>query len=187
MRGLLYYDITTDATAIRAQLEFSYSDSLLASRGLTEAGLVAAFFDESDLTWKSPPSVRDTVLNIIRVTTNHFSVWVIADSTQDIITGVKDLADTPDSYRLGQNWPNPFNPETRISFTLSAPGPVRISIYDALGRFVRTLVDGQRAAGEYTERWDGRDRFGRQVATGVYFYRMDAGGFLQTRKMLLLR
>jgi hypothetical protein len=88
---------------------------------------------------------------------------------------------------LHQNTPNPFNPATRIQFDLAAPGRVRLRIYDATGKLVRILVDETRPAGRYTESWMGLDVSGARVASGVYFYKLDATGFAATRKMVLLQ
>jgi predicted lipoprotein with Yx(FWY)xxD motif len=95
--------------------------------------------------------------------------------------------ETPRASYLAQNYPNPFNPTTRITFGLSAPGHVSLRIYDAAGRLVRALVDEERPVGRYEESWDGRDSGGRAVASGIYFYRLVAGGFEETKKMALMR
>ena len=103
--------------------------------------------------------------------------------------GVTD-ADTPKAPAasfLAQNFPNPFNPTTRIAFGLAAPANVSLRIYDTAGRLVRVLVEGARPAGNYSELWDGRDARGAAVASGIYFYRLQAGAFTETRKMALLR
>jgi hypothetical protein len=88
---------------------------------------------------------------------------------------------------LEQNYPNPFNPTTHIRFSMPAPGPFRLTVHDAAGRRVRTLRDGVAPAGWHDARWDGRDDAGRRVASGVYFYRLEAPGGTQARKMLLLK
>ena len=88
---------------------------------------------------------------------------------------------------LGQCYPNPFNPSTTIRFGLSERAYVRLRIYGVSGRFVRTLVDGLLGDGEHFERWNGTDSEGRTVASGVYFYRLEAGPFIETKKMVLLR
>jgi flagellar hook assembly protein FlgD len=88
---------------------------------------------------------------------------------------------------LHQNYPNPFNPATTISFDLAQPGHVRLDVFDVAGRRVATLVDGVRAAGLSRATWDGRDSHGQPVSSGVYFYRLMAGGTLQTKKMVLLK
>lgn len=93
----------------------------------------------------------------------------------------------PAVYRLGQNYPNPFNPSTVISFTMGRKGPVDISIFNALGQQVKTLVSGEVDAGTHRVVWDGIDRNGAPVASGVYFYRMVTDKFVDTRKMTLIR
>ncbi|MGB2869614.1 MAG: N-acetylmuramoyl-L-alanine amidase [Bacteroidota bacterium] len=88
----------------------------------------------------------------------------------------------PREFRLEQNFPNPFNPETAISYQLSANSFVNLVIYDLLGRKIATLVEGQMNAGDHTVRWDGS-----HLAGGVYFYRIQAGEFTQMRKMVLVK
>jgi|GEM_PF-2347483 len=88
----------------------------------------------------------------------------------------------PREFKLYQNYPNPFNPVTRITFTLPEKSPVTLKIYDALGREVAVLVSGELPAGRYTEVWDARN-----FPSGVYFYRLQAGKFSQTKKLLLVK
>jgi predicted lipoprotein with Yx(FWY)xxD motif len=104
----------------------------------------------------------------------------------DGVTGT-DTPKAPDASYLAQNYPNPFNPTTRIAFGLSAPAHVSLRIYDAAGRLVRALVNEERRAARYEETWDGRDSNGRSVSSGIYFYKLAAGSFVETRKMALLR
>jgi len=91
------------------------------------------------------------------------------------------------TFSLEQNAPNPFNPTTTIRFSVADDSHVRLIVYDVAGRRVRTLVDGNRRANVYKEVWDGTNDAGQSVATGVYFYRITAGKFVQTKKMLLLK
>ena len=93
----------------------------------------------------------------------------------------------PRRYALEANYPNPFNPQTAIRYSLAGPGRVTLAIYDVLGRRVRTLVDHSQAAGRYQVEWNGLDDQGRSVASGTYLYRLDAGSFRQTAKMSLVR
>jgi bacillopeptidase F (M6 metalloprotease family) len=90
------------------------------------------------------------------------------------------------TFSLAQNYPNPFNPSTTISYQLAKSGKVELKIYNMLGQEVRKLVDENQAVGEYTTEWDGRDYSGKVVSSGVYFYRLKAGQFVDTKKMLLL-
>lgn len=88
---------------------------------------------------------------------------------------------------LAQNSPNPFNPETRIAYSVAARGPVELTIYDVHGRRVRTLVRETKEAGPYVVAWDGRDDAGASVASGIYLYAIKAGSFESTRKAVLVR
>jgi hypothetical protein len=102
------------------------------------------------------------------------------------VTG-DDTPVAPAASYLQQNYPNPFNPLTTIRFGLKERAEVSLRIYDPAGRLVRTLVDEPRDAARHAEDWDGRDNAGRSVASGVYFYRLKAGAFEETKKMVLLR
>jgi len=93
----------------------------------------------------------------------------------------------PQVFALQPNYPNPFNPSTTISYQLPARTAVQLDIYDVLGQKVRTLVAGEQAAGHYKVAWDSRNERGLSVAAGVYFYRLEAGEFSHTRKLLLLK
>jgi len=97
------------------------------------------------------------------------------------------LAGLPYSYALDQNYPNPFNPQTAIRYSLAQAGPARLAIYNVLGQEVVTLVDRHQAAGAHEIVWNGADSGGRAVTSGLYFYRLQAGEFSETRKMVLLR
>ena len=89
--------------------------------------------------------------------------------------------------RLNQNYPNPFNPGTRIAFDLKEPSAVSLRIYDANGRLVRNLIEEKRESGRHEIAWDGKDDSKREVASGVYFYRLTAGSFSETKKMVMLK
>lgn len=102
----------------------------------------------------------------------------------DEVDGVGDI---PLETSLSQNYPNPFNPTTTIEFALAAPGPVSLKIYNVAGQLVRTLVEEKRRPDVYKEVWDGFNSAGQPVASGVYFYRLSAGDFVKTRKMVLLK
>lgn len=99
------------------------------------------------------------------------------------VTGVA----IPSAHVLARNVPNPFNPRTTIEFALPQAEAVRLTIHGIDGRLVRVLVDEVRPAGRHAVTWDGRDGAGRGVATGSYFYTLDAGHFRQVRKMTLLK
>ena len=88
---------------------------------------------------------------------------------------------------LYQNSPNPFKHSTQIQYNLPVTTHTRLVVYSLAGRRVTTLVDEQQTAGHYNVSWDGRDSLGRQLANGVYFYRIEAGDYIATRKLLVVR
>ena len=94
---------------------------------------------------------------------------------------------SPASFTLAQNYPNPFNSGTVIRFSLPQSEVVELAIYNLAGQKVAKLLEGTRQAGTYAINWDGRDHGGRALASGVYFYHLQAGAQEQTRKLLLLR
>jgi hypothetical protein len=121
-------------------------------------------------------------------------------SKRGVIAGDEKLAAPPSAYRLEQNYPNPFsgggtfgNPSTTIGFALPEAGQVTVNIYNETGQLVRTLVDGEMAAGRHAVRWNGRNQLGRAVAAGIYLCQIVARGedgnviFTQTRRMAFLK
>jgi hypothetical protein len=93
----------------------------------------------------------------------------------------------PESFVLEQNYPNPFNPTTNIRFALPEAANVTLRVYNINGQLVRTLVSGSMDAAHHSIQWDGVNENGTQVASGIYIYRLQAGSFVQTRKMTLLK
>lgn len=93
----------------------------------------------------------------------------------------------PNSFALKQNYPNPSNPSTEISFDLPKASVVELRIYNVIGQEVRTLANSAMEAGQHKIVWDGRDEGGSSVASGVYFYRLTAGSYTDTKKMMLLK
>ena len=92
----------------------------------------------------------------------------------------------PTAYQAYQSYPNPFNPVCTIRYEIPRPGRVSLQVYNIVGKPVRTLVDGWREPGVYSESWDGRGDAGNALASGVYLYSIEAGNFVATRKMVLL-
>jgi hypothetical protein len=99
-----------------------------------------------------------------------------------------DIPDAPHYFNnLEQNYPNPFNGTTTIRYSVGKPCRVEIRLFNPAGQLVRTLEARHRTAGNYEVVWNGRDEAGRTVTSGVYFARLDAGKFQQTRKVIYLR
>ncbi|MCI0693406.1 carboxypeptidase regulatory-like domain-containing protein [candidate division KSB1 bacterium] len=103
-------------------------------------------------------------------------------------TAVEEPAvEVPATYDLAQNFPNPFNPETSIKYQVPVRTNVSLRVYNALGQEVRTLVNTLQDAGVYNALWDGKDNNGRQLVTGIYLVRLEAGDFVMTRKMAMVK
>ena len=101
---------------------------------------------------------------------------------QKVISSIDERPEIPNGYNLSQNYPNPFNPSTKINFDLGKPSNVKLYIYDILGRRVATLVDQYMNTGAYTVNFDAS-----RLASGVYFYSIEAGDFKMNKKMILLK
>ena len=121
----------------------------------------------------------------VKVTWNRFGDGV--DLGAIITSVVGELSNLPKEYNLSHNYPNPFNPETTIKIQLPKNSYVTLKIYNMLGQLVRTLVAEDKKAGYYQVVWDGRDNHGVLVANGIYLYRLKAGDYEKTRKMILLK
>lgn len=112
------------------------------------------------------------------------SSFIIDDLSFGALATSVDAAGSvvPTVFELSQNYPNPFNPSTLIQYSIPRSSQVRLTVYDMLGREVASLVDAEQAAGTYRARFDGSS-----LASGTYFYRLQAGEYNQTRKFLLMR
>jgi len=95
----------------------------------------------------------------------------------------------PPAYRndLSQNYPNPFNPVTTIEYSLAHEGYVELKIFNVQGQRIRTLVSESKLPGRHKVSWDGRNDMGREVTSGIYFYRLQTGQFVSVKKMIILR
>ena len=103
------------------------------------------------------------------------------------VTSIDEFAEIPNKFELNNNYPNPFNPSTNISFSIAKNSNVRLDIFNSLGEHVRTLVDQNYESGNYTTIWNARDDFGYKVNSGIYIYRLSANNFVQSRRMVLVK
>ncbi|MGC9093973.1 MAG: T9SS type A sorting domain-containing protein, partial [Bacteroidota bacterium] len=117
------------------------------------------------------------------------AVYILSDSlirlSIPVITSINDRISSgsvPQKFALMQNYPNPFNPSTTIKYSVPTNSFVRLEVFNSLGQLVRTLINEEQNAGTYQVIFDGKD-----LASGVYFYRLLAGGFSMTRKMVLTK
>lgn len=184
------YDLTTDSVSGGNDFIVSYKvgaevtePHVLVSRDPVSGAVHSYIFTESNLgnrmwfpmDWVADDSVGNFMIR---------AYVSIEDPTADVDQGFALL---PEGYNLSQNYPNPFNPATSINFTIPEESVVRINVYDLRGAFIREIAGGSFRNGTHTAKWDGTDRFGRNVSSGVYLVVMEAGDNRLTRKMVLLR
>jgi hypothetical protein len=114
----------------------------------------------------------------------HLAIW-----TKGAPTDVDDHdgSNLPNAFSLVQNYPNPFNPSTTIEYSVPNRAHVTVEIFNLLGQQVRTLIDEMKSPGKYKTEWGGTDSAGKLVSTGIYLYRLTAGDFVETKKMVLLK
>ena len=202
-------DWETTSSVRGDELFIFYRKQLNSSPASSE--IVMKIWSQNDQSWSSPQAVSihpentanmwpNTVMNV-PASANFIPVfWYsdLGDNNKQVYytkivlepTGISDFTvagQLPKSHFLRQNKPNPFNPETVIDFTIPNRSRVTLEIYDILGRNIKTLVDETKPAGKYSVRWTGIDKSGRPVGSGIYFYRLKAGEYIETRKMTLLK
>ncbi|MCP4723999.1 MAG: T9SS type A sorting domain-containing protein [bacterium] len=138
------------------------------------------------ITFTSETSVEKEVRAVI---SDGFLAQEYSWTVSIIVTAVEDDPEpiVPDDFVLKQNYPNPFNPSTTIRFDLPTYSHVNLVIYNVSGEVVRTLANENFGFGNHRIVWDGRDDLGRQVSSGIYFYRLTAGRFTAVKKMLLIK
>ena len=129
-------------------------------------------------------AVSVNVANALHDASDHLPVF--ADFVIGTTTSVLD-SELPKTFNLNQNYPNPFNLETSIRFTISKDAQVTLTIFDVLGREIRTLSDYNYQIGSYFVIWDGMDNNGNLASNGLYLYRIQVGSFSLVMKMALLR
>ena len=171
-----------------ANVGFNYNalDSLIKYAGsLTQGAYTNASWSNFTAALSAARTARDQ-----NYSTNVPADAALAKGKDDLTAAINGLStmvssvntETPGQFALGQNYPNPFNPSTAISFQLSAVSFVKLTVYDALGRAVATLVDEARPAGSYTVTWNAQN-----LPSGVYVYRIVAGDYVASKKMLLTK
>lgn len=159
--------------------------------------------------WSSPPAPsapgqRQTIVLTGLAPAQHYwvAMRVVDDASNmsgvsNIVEGVSgfnfgsgtgdEFSQTPTEFEVAQNYPNPFNPSTAIKYAIPRESHVSIAIYNVLGQLTSVLVDADKQAGNYTAVWDGTDLNGRTVGSGIYMYRLQAGNFEDSRKMVLMK
>ncbi len=179
---------TINQTGLSASTRFDIAIYCGALTGIVRPqNLYIAYRPTPSSPWKPLSSYRDgDYLKAFNLAGNEFGQFAIASKVarnplaQQL--NVQKTSNNAKSYTLAQNYPNPFNPMTTIQYSLANTGNVSLKVYDILGREVATLVNGRQAAGEYTVQFNAAN-----LASGIYFYRLQAGDFVQTKKMMLVK
>ncbi|MFH1699798.1 MAG: T9SS type A sorting domain-containing protein [Candidatus Zixiibacteriota bacterium] len=205
-----YTIIRTGLTEANIQASKTHCLSVYPNDAMTGNGLFRVLYSEADIIqrggsaddetslkifrwadattgWQEVGGSVDTVFNQVVETVSEPGVY--AAFTTDASVDVDDECgdNLPYRFELSQNYPNPFNPVTTISYSLPRKSAVSIEIFNILGQKVKTLIDETKPAGDYQITWDGNDSNGAKVSTGIYFYRFQAGDFVETKKMILLK
>jgi hypothetical protein len=164
----------------------SFENDLIVSFPLDDSDLqdidktLFSIYKYEDGKWNQQESFLDG--NSVCAKVKSLGVYrLVYDPKAKHITGI------PKSFELFQNYPNPFNPQTQIRYDLPVSGNVRLIIYNILGQKVKVLVEEIQDAGYKSVIWDGKDIDGRDVASGIYFYKIEAQNFVKTKKMVLLK
>jgi len=166
-------------TIVVDQVQFAPYSMPVDFRITTASGVIDTVFWVDEAHEEFHVALADSALDV-ELDPGH---WILCDKTEAAPAGET----VPSLAALDQNYPNPFNPATTIRFSLSEPAAVSLRIYDAAGRLVRVLAEAPLSAGSHARDWDGTDSRGAAVSSGVYLYRLDAGSFSRTRKMILIR
>jgi hypothetical protein len=169
-----------------------YKRGLLTKLGLNPEDITMVFY--SDTTGIDTNGITNVVIdssrNRIIADVAHFSIIVLYAESEEIVTNIDDISSTTgisDKFSLEQNYPNPFNPETKIKYILPKSTRITIKIYNLLGQEVITLVDKLQSAGTFEVMWDGKNKLGSPVSSGIYFYQIRTKDFINTKRMMLLR
>jgi len=200
------FGLNVENVGINTQTGFSWLGRIFDSTG-TEVAFESGSFSGSlgpDSTVLSPPGMFSPLwtpsapgmyslsASVNLINDGDRSNDTIEVSLSVLLTGVGEEAEFPTVYSLGNNYPNPFNPSTVISYAVPKQSSVSLNIYSVLGQEVATLVDEVKSAGHYTVQWNGTNQFGSEVASGVYLYLFEAKAvdgsdtFRESKKMLLV-
>ena len=152
-------------------VNLAYSDAALLTAGLGKLPL-------GDLNWFPTQKAAWAAQRTAELT----KIQTAMDNHTLVVDGIADHATLPGTYQLEQNYPNPFNPSTKIDFTIPTSGPVQLKVYNVLGQEVATLVNETLTPGSHTATFDAS-----RLASGIYMYKITAGSFVSTRKMVLLK
>ncbi|TFB13431.1 T9SS type A sorting domain-containing protein [Candidatus Marinimicrobia bacterium MT.SAG.4] len=200
---LLDAAVITSVTDLGSEIDITFSasarDTAGAADAITEYEVWAFYDDDTEDSLGAVPANNSATYTLTAADpAQHAHIIVIANSAAgcglwsevfeyDDIVGIGDEKVIPETYDLSANYPNPFNPTTKINYQLKEKTQVKIVVFNLLGEQVATLVDGEQTAGAYITEWNGLSDSRKVLASGIYFYRMTAGDFTKTNKMILLK
>jgi N,N-dimethylformamidase beta subunit-like, C-terminal/Putative Ig domain/Secretion system C-terminal sorting domain len=163
-----------------------YNDSL--NYQLTKTPNWLSINQQTGLLTGTAPSIEGDTVVAIQVANKHGNLDTQSFTlhVSGSVTDVKGNSEIPATYSLSQNYPNPFNPSTIIRFEIPRAGFVTLKIYDILGRLVATLINEEKPAGTYNVKF-GATSINKGLSSGIYFYRINAGNFTQTKKLVFLK
>lgn len=182
--AIAYFDVDSEdgAVSLRAQFRSNLgvdAVNVYRAAGSGDLRLIDAVFDGNEHFAYTDRAVQPGETYTYRIG--------VVDADGEFLSPTREITVNRLTASLDQNTPNPFNPTTMISFTLAQREQVTLSIFDASGRLVRSLVNDARGLGSHQVSWDGRDNNGATVSSGIYFYRLTAGKFSQSKKMVMLK
>ena len=193
IRGMYDYDRNGNIEGVQTEVDGLLA-ALKAKLPLDDAGEVVTMRKDS-LKVKNRPDLIQGVWNYYLVKTDRsrgvhntkYAVRLLYKALGWTPLDVEQTPGMPTEYALNQNFPNPFNPTTSISFSMPHDGQVLLQVFDVTGALVKTLIDQSIRAGNMQTTWDGTNLSGNKVASGVYLYRMAAGNFVTAKKMVLMK
>lgn len=205
-----YVEAATDVSSFTLVWTAPGDDSLTGTasaydlRYSTDSALLVNSFEAADsvhgLPSPEPAGSQEsfTVNNLLDGSVYFFAIKTVDDAgnvsgisnivkSVSLVLDVDDDDELPLGYSLAQNYPNPFNPTTTIEYSVPVTSHIRLTVYNIRGQTITILDDGIKPPGQYELTWNGSDAGGSQVASGVYFYRLETGQSIETRKMVLLK
>ncbi len=206
LEGLSNFNYDADNTSLRTFLNnrvtssFIYSNTYAYKEELLNQKRIILFNKDFSNDKDTVPinSIENTGLTInagLKYFNYDFLIWVVYNKDNDGLSSlygksvrvkntgiIENNSFSPDKFMIYQNYPNPFNPSTNLEFGIPELGFVSLKVYDALGKVVKTLVNENKPAGYYNVEFDGND-----LPSGIYFYRLEAGEFTLTKRMILLK
>ncbi|MFC2084234.1 M20/M25/M40 family metallo-hydrolase [Bacteroidota bacterium] len=199
----VYNSIYVDSSKTPEQSSYHLWDieSISAAPGAVEIYKYETFFDTTSPAgqMRNQPVGIEYLGDDFKVIVLSFPLYYMnADDASDLInyilaekfgetTSISDNKSLPETFDLFQNYPNPFNPSTTIEFQIPKENNVSLKIYNIIGEEIRTLLNEYKKPGYYRVNWNGYDNKGKEVSTGIYFYKLNAGSFSKSQKMILLR